>query len=183
MGATKEGKITGILHEVISQTSSYEDFTEGAVNMTKFMYDAPNVATRYRLVPLDIGVPIWMRGPGEATGAFALESAMDEMAYKLQLDPIEFRLRNYAETDPEKKRPFSSKFVREAYQLGADKMGWFKRNPKPASMKDGEWLVGYGIQGRSNLPWRDHGRRKFIITERHQRYRSRYWHRNDADCT
>ncbi len=145
IGATADGKITGIQHEVISQTSTYEDFTEGAVNMTKFMYESPNVTTRYRLVPLDIGVPIWMRGPGEATGAFALESAMDEMAYKLKLDPIEFRLRNYTETDPERKRPYSSKFVKEAYQLGAEKIGWFRRNPVPGSMKEGDWLVGYGM--------------------------------------
>jgi xanthine dehydrogenase YagR molybdenum-binding subunit len=145
LGATPDGKLTGMVHDVISETSTYEDFTEGVVSMTKFMYECPNVATHYRLVPLDIGVPIWMRGPGEATGAYALESAMDEMAYKLKLDPIEFRLRNYTETDPERKKPYSSKFVKEAYQLGAEKIGWFQRNPQPKSMKDGEWLVGYGM--------------------------------------
>lgn len=145
IGATSDGKLTGITHEVIAQTSSYEDFTEGVVTMTKFMYESPNVNTRYRLLPLDIGSPIWMRGPGEATGAFALECAMDELAYKLKLDPIELRLRNYTETDPERKRPYSSKFVNEAYQLGAEKISWFKRNPEPRSMKEGEWLVGYGM--------------------------------------
>jgi xanthine dehydrogenase YagR molybdenum-binding subunit len=145
LGATPDGKLTGITHEVVAQTSSYEDFTEGVVSMTRFMYASPNVNTRYRLLPLDIGSPIWMRGPGEGTGAFALESAMDEMAYKLKLDPLEFRIRNYTETDPEKNRPYSSKFVKEAYQLGAEKIGWFKRNPEPGSMKDGEWLVGYGM--------------------------------------
>jgi xanthine dehydrogenase YagR molybdenum-binding subunit len=145
MGATADGKLVGLSHEAVSQTSSYEDFSEGTVNMTKFMYACPNVATKYRLMPLDIGVPIWMRGPGEATGSFALESAMDEMADKLKLDPIEFRLRNYAETDPEKNKPFSSKFVREAYQLGADKIGWSKRSATPGSIKEGEWLVGYGM--------------------------------------
>lgn len=145
LGATPDGKLTGITHEVIAQTSSYEDFTEGVVSMTKFMYESPNVNTRYKLLPLDIGSPIWMRGPGEATGAYALECAMDELAYKLKLDPLEFRLRNYTETDPERKRPYSSKYVKEAYQLGAEKIGWFKRNPEPRSMKDGEWLVGYGM--------------------------------------
>ncbi|MBV9986597.1 MAG: xanthine dehydrogenase family protein molybdopterin-binding subunit, partial [Chitinophagaceae bacterium] len=145
MGATADGKITGITHEVISQTSSYEDFTENVAGMTKFMYQSPNVNTRYRLLPLDIGSPIWMRGPGEATGAFALESAMDELAYKLNIDPLEFRLKNYTETDPERNRPYSSKFVKEAYQLGAEKIGWFNRNREPRSMKDGEWLVGYGM--------------------------------------
>lgn len=145
MGATKEGKLTGITHEATAGTASYEDFTEGTVNMTKFMYACPNVNTRYRIVPLDISVPIWMRGPGEATGAFALESAIDEMAYKVGIDPIAFRVLNYTETDPERNRPFSSKYVKEAYQLGADKIGWANRNPQPASMKEGEWLVGYGM--------------------------------------
>ncbi len=145
LGATKEGKLTGITHEVIAQSSSYEDFTENVVGMTKFMYASDNVNTRYRLLPLDISSPIWMRGPGEATGAFALESAMDEMAYKLDIDPLEFRLRNYTETDPERNRPYSSKFLKEAYQLGADKIGWYKRDRRVASMKDGEWLVGYGM--------------------------------------
>jgi xanthine dehydrogenase YagR molybdenum-binding subunit len=145
LGATPDGKLTGITHEVIAQTSSYEDFTEGVVSMTKFMYESPNVNTRYKLLPLDIGSPIWMRGPGEATGAFALESAMDELAYKLKMDPLDFRIKNYTETDPERKRPYSSKFVKEAYQIGADKIGWYKRNPEIGSMKEGEWLVGYGM--------------------------------------
>lgn len=145
LGASVDGKLTGITHEVISQTSSYEDFTEGVVSMTKFMYESPNVNTRYRLLPLDISSPIWMRGPGEATGAFALESAMDELAHKLKMDPLDFRIKNYTETDPERKRPYSSKFVREAYQLGAEKIGWYKRNPEVGSMKEGEWLVGYGM--------------------------------------
>jgi xanthine dehydrogenase YagR molybdenum-binding subunit len=86
-----------------------------------------------------------MRGPGETTGAFALESAMDEMAYALNLDPIEFRLRNYAETDPENKKPYSSKFLKEAYQLGMDNMNWKERPMQPGSTKQGEWLVGYGM--------------------------------------
>jgi xanthine dehydrogenase YagR molybdenum-binding subunit len=145
LGATADGTLTGITHEVIAQTSSYEDFTEGVVSMTKFMYASPNVNTRYKLLPLDIGSPIWMRGPGEATGAYALECAMDEMAYRLKMDPLDFRIKNYTETDPERNRPYSSKFVKEAYQLGAEKIGWYKRNPEPRSMKDGEWLVGYGM--------------------------------------
>jgi len=145
LGATADGKLIGIKHDATAITSTYEDFTEGVVNMTKFMYACPNVATTYKLVPLDIGVPIWMRGPGEATGAYALECAMDEMAFKLGLDPIEFRLRNYAETDPERNKPYSSKYVREAYKLGADKIGWNKRNATPGAINDGEWKVGFGM--------------------------------------
>jgi xanthine dehydrogenase YagR molybdenum-binding subunit len=86
-----------------------------------------------------------MRGPGEATGAFALESAMDEMAHKLNLDPIEFRLRNYTETDPERNRPYSSKNLKEAYQRGADAIGWKERKNQPGSTRDGDWLIGYGM--------------------------------------
>ncbi|SJZ35390.1 xanthine dehydrogenase family protein molybdopterin-binding subunit [Sediminibacterium ginsengisoli] len=145
MGATKAGILTGITHEAIGQTATYDEFTEGIVNMTKFMYACPNVNTRYKVLPLDVCVPIWMRGPGEATGAFALESAMDEMAYRLGIDPVEFRIRNYAETDPQRNQPFSSKYVKEAYQMGADKIGWSKRNPVPGSMKNGDWQVGYGM--------------------------------------
>ncbi|ADB38213.1 xanthine dehydrogenase family protein molybdopterin-binding subunit [Spirosoma linguale] len=145
MGADQDGKLIGIAHAATAETASYEDFTEATVNMTKFMYACPNVSTRYRIVRLDRSVPIWMRGPGEATGAFALESAMDEMAHKLNLDPIEFRLRNYTETDPEHNRPYSSKNLKEAYQRGAEAIGWSKRKNEPASQREGDWLVGYGM--------------------------------------
>jgi xanthine dehydrogenase YagR molybdenum-binding subunit len=145
LGATKEGKLTGITHEAYSQTSSYEEFSEGITAMSRFMYACPNVFTKYRVVPLDLSTPTWMRGPGEATGSFALESAMDELAYALDIDPIELRLRNYAETDPERNRPFSSKFLKECYTMGADAIGWWQRNRTPRSMQEDGWLVGYGI--------------------------------------
>ncbi|GAB3305289.1 xanthine dehydrogenase family protein molybdopterin-binding subunit [Hymenobacter humi] len=145
MSATPDGKITAITHEATGQTSSYEEFTESTVQQTRMMYTAPNVTTRYRLAALDVSTPIWMRGPGEATGAFALESAMDEMAHLLNLDPMEFRLRNYTDKDPEKGLPWSSKFLKECYQMGAERIGWSKRQPKPGSLRDGEWLVGYGM--------------------------------------
>ncbi|GAB3753136.1 xanthine dehydrogenase family protein molybdopterin-binding subunit [Spirosoma agri] len=145
MGADQDGKLIGIAHAATAETARYEDFTEATVNMTKFMYACPNVSTRYRIVRLDRSVPIWMRGPGEATGAFALESAMDEMAHKLNLDPIEFRLRNYSETDPERNRPYSSKNLKEAYQRGADAIGWKERKNQPGSTRDGDWLIGYGM--------------------------------------
>ncbi|GAB3319988.1 xanthine dehydrogenase family protein molybdopterin-binding subunit [Larkinella ripae] len=145
LGADQDGKLIGIAHAATAETARYEDFTEATVNMTKFMYACPNVSTRYRIVRLDRSVPIWMRGPGEATGAFALESAMDEMAHKLNLDPIEFRLRNYTETDPEHNRPYSSKHLREAYQKGAEAIGWKNRKNEPGSLREDGWLVGYGM--------------------------------------
>lgn len=145
LGATKDGKLTGLTHEAVAMTSSYEDFMEGTVNMSRFIYDCANVSTRYRIVPLDTCTPIWMRGPGEATGSFALESAMDELAYKLNLDPIEFRKLNYAEKDQEQNKPWSSKFLLECYEGGMERIGWKNRKNEPGSVKEGNWLVGYGM--------------------------------------
>ncbi len=145
LGATKDGKITGITHTAFGQTATYENFTEGVVNMSKFMYDSENVNTNYYVVPLDMSVPIWMRGPGEATGAFALESAIDEMAHALDMDPLEFRMNNDPEMDPMKKIPFSSKNIKEAYKLGSAKIGWSNRKNKPGSIVEGAWQIGYGV--------------------------------------
>lgn len=145
IGATADGKLVGITHEAIGQTSVYEDFTENVVNLSRFLYACPNVNTRYKIVSLNVNTPAPMRGPGEATGSFALESALDELSYQLNLDPIEMRLRNYCETDPEVNKPFSSKYLKEAYQLGADYIGWKNRSQKPGATKRDGWLVGYGI--------------------------------------
>ncbi|RNI33147.1 xanthine dehydrogenase family protein molybdopterin-binding subunit [Rufibacter immobilis] len=145
MSATKDGKITAITHEAIGQTSSYEEFTESTLQQTRMMYTSPNVTTRYRILPLDVSTPIWMRGPGEATGAFALESALDEMAFVLGMDPLEFRLINHTDKDPEKNLPWSTKYLKEAMQMGAERIGWSKRQLKPGMVKNGEWLVGYGM--------------------------------------
>jgi len=145
MGASKDGTITGLVHEATAQTSVYEDFTEATVNMSRFMYKSPNLATRYRLSSLNTCTPIWMRGPGEATGSFALESAMDEMAFKLGIDPLEFRLRNYAEFDQERNKPWSSNHLKECYEMGMDKIGWKNRSLIPGTLKEGDWQVGYGM--------------------------------------
>lgn len=145
LGATKEGKLTGLTHEAMAQTSSYEDFTEATVNISRFMYSCDNVTTRYKLIPIDTCTPIWMRGPGEATGSFALECAMDEMAHKLNMDPIAFRLANHADMDPEKKLPWSSKYLKECYETGMKNIGWEKRSLTPGAVKEGDWLVGYGM--------------------------------------
>lgn len=145
MSATADGKLTAITHESIGQTSSYEEFTESTLQQSKMMYSCPNVTTRYRILPLDVSTPIWMRGPGEATGAFALESAMDEMAYVLNMDPITFRMLNHSDRDPEKNLPWSTKYLKECIEMGAERIGWEKRQLKPRSLKSGEWLVGYGM--------------------------------------
>jgi len=145
MGATKEGKLLAINHNAIGQTSSYEEFTESTLQQTRMMYASPSVSTRYRILPLNVATPIWMRGPGEATGAFALESAMDEMAHAIDMDPIDFRLLNYTESDPDKNMPWSTKYLRECYEEGKKRIGWSNRKMKPGSVREGEWLVGYGM--------------------------------------
>lgn len=155
LGATADGKLTGISHEAIGQTSEYENFTEGTVRVSQGLYACPNIYTKYNLVSLNIGTPTWMRGPGEATGAFALESALDELSYALKIDPVELRLRNYAETDPESGKPYSSKFLNEAYQLGASHIGWSERKQQPGSVKKDGWFVGYGVGGGMFGAYRD----------------------------
>lgn len=145
LGTNKDGKLTGITHRAFGETSSYETFTEGVVNMAKFMYQCDNVNTAYTVVPMDVSTPIWMRGPGEATGAFALESAIDEMAFALNMDPLDFRMKNDPETDQQRKLPFSSKNVKEAYLMGAEKIGWSERSQQPGKRQVGPWLYGWGV--------------------------------------
>jgi xanthine dehydrogenase YagR molybdenum-binding subunit len=145
MASDANGKLVGIRHASISQTSFVEDFTELCGTTTAFLYDCPNVNVSHQLVRLNIATPTPMRAPGESPGMFAIESALDELAYTAGIDPIEIRLRNYAERDPEAKRPFSSKHLQECYQVGRERIGWDRRTPQPRSMRDGRWLIGYGM--------------------------------------
>lgn len=147
IGADKQGKLTGITHHAISNTSKYEDFGEGIVNVSQFLYDSPNVNTSYRLLPLDVNTPTWMRGPGPATGCFALECALDELAYKLNIDPIELRILNHANVHPVNKLPWTTKFLKECYALGKEKIGWKNRPTVAGSLKEDGMLVGYGMAG------------------------------------
>jgi xanthine dehydrogenase YagR molybdenum-binding subunit len=109
------------------------------------LYACPNVQTSHHLVRLNVGTPTFMRAPGEATGTFALESALDELSYELGMDPIALRLKNHAEADPESGKPWSSKSLRACYALGAERFGWSHRDPLPRSMRDGDELVGFGM--------------------------------------
>lgn len=145
LGSDREGRLKSIQHEVIGQTSTYEEFAENILDVTKKMYACPNVRTDYRLAAMNVNSPTPMRGPGEASGAYALESAMDELAVALKIDPVELRLRNHADNDPETGLPWSSKSLRECYRLGAQKFGWERRNPEPRSMREGSLLIGYGM--------------------------------------
>ena len=145
ISARDDGTLTGMRHDVISTTSTFEDWNESSAIVTRMLYAVPNQATTHKLVKLDVGTPTFMRAPGETSGSFALESAMDEMAYQLNMDPLAFRLKNYAEMEPQEKKPWSEKSLRECYQMGAEKFGWSRRNPKPRSMRDGNVLIGLGM--------------------------------------
>jgi xanthine dehydrogenase YagR molybdenum-binding subunit len=144
IGATREGRLTSIIHEGTGETSRYEQFVESLTSGTDFMYSCPNVRTRYRLVPLDIGTPTYMRGPGESSGMYALETALDELAYKLGMDPIELRRRNEPSMDEGANKLFSSRSLMQCYAAGAERFGWAKRTPEPKSMRDGRLLIGMG---------------------------------------
>lgn len=145
LGADKNGKLTAIRHEAFNNTSSFEDYDDSTTNFTRTIYACPNVETVGKLVKTDLPTPFAMRAPGAVSGMFALESALDELAFKLKIDPMELRLRNYSETDPESGKPWSSKALRECYKEASEKFGWSKRNPEPRSMRDGKWLVGWGM--------------------------------------
>ena len=144
IGASKDGKLTSIIHESASNTSSFENFSEGSSDFGRSLYNCPNFDSPYNIVKTDLPTPTWMRAPGKVSGAFALESALDELAYKLKIDPLEMRRINYAEKDPESGKPFSSKELMKCFDAGAKKFGWAKRKFKPRSMRDGDLLVGWG---------------------------------------
>lgn len=145
LGATADGKLVSIQQDALNHTSMVDNYIEGCTEPTGMLYSCPNVSAIQHLVPMNVGTPTSMRGPGTTPGLYALDSAMDELAIKLNMDPLELRLRNYAEMDESSNKPFSSKHLREAYQTGAEKFGWSKRNPKVGSMRKGNEILGWGM--------------------------------------
>ena len=145
LGARRDGTLTGITHLGHGSSSRYELFAERMLHPTRAAYACPNLDARYRVVPLDLSTPCWTRGPGETSGAFALESAMDELAYALNMDPLALRLKNFAAADPEKNLPWSSNRLRECYAQGAERFGWKQRPASPRTMRQGQRLVGWGM--------------------------------------
>jgi xanthine dehydrogenase YagR molybdenum-binding subunit len=145
LAATRDGRLTAIAHEGLSHTSTFDEFTEPFTKPTQMMYASPNLRASQRLVRLNVGTPTYMRAPGESSGMFALESGLDELAYKLNMDPIQLRIVNHADTDPDTGLPWSTKSLKESYQLGAEKFGWARRTPEPRSMRDGRYLLGMGM--------------------------------------
>ncbi|HEX9468425.1 MAG TPA: xanthine dehydrogenase family protein molybdopterin-binding subunit [Bradyrhizobium sp.] len=145
LGTDRDGRIVAIGHDVFSGNLPTEQTYEGAALQTRTLYAGPNRLTRHRLAPLDIPVASSMRAPGESVGLMALECAMDELAEKLNLDPVELRVRNEPSEDPEKHIPFSSRHLIACMQEGARRFGWDKRHAKPGQVRDGRWLVGMGM--------------------------------------
>jgi xanthine dehydrogenase YagR molybdenum-binding subunit len=144
-GAAKDGRLTAIIQEAMGQTSTYEQYAEVTLEPPRKMYSCPNVQTRYRLVPMHTNSPCPMRAPGTASGVMAHEIAMDELADALGIDPVELRLRNYAEHDEDKALPWSSKELRACYRLAAERFGWSERPARPGSMRHGETVAGFGM--------------------------------------
>ena len=149
LGATTDGKLTAIRHDFLSQTSLNDDFMERCGEQTPFLYSCPNLEVTSGMVRRNVGAPAPMRGPGAVPGLFALESAMDELAIKLKMDPLELRLRNDAERDEGKNLPFSSRHLKECYTTGAEKIGWKQRTPEPGSMRRNGKIIGWGLAGAS----------------------------------
>ena len=143
LGATGDGRLTAVRHVTTSHTSMFDEFVEPCGLMTEMMYSCPNVEVSHRIVRVNVGTPTFTRAPGEASGSFALESAMDELAYELKIDPIQLRERNHADYDEHEGHPWSSKSLREAYKLGAERFGWTKRNPMPRSIRTCSLAVQY----------------------------------------
>jgi xanthine dehydrogenase YagR molybdenum-binding subunit len=145
LGARHDGRLTAIIQEATAQTSAYEEYVEETLVAPRMTYRCPNVRTVYRLVAMDTSSPTYMRAPGVATGVFALETAMDELAVVLGMDPVELRLENYAERNADADLPWSSKELRACYRTAAKRFGWAQRLPQPRSMRKSGQLVGYGM--------------------------------------
>nr|WP_240968374.1 xanthine dehydrogenase family protein molybdopterin-binding subunit [Streptomyces sp. HNM0575] len=145
LGAGRDGRLTAIAHDSVQQTARTKKYAEQIAVVSRTMWAAPNRRTTHRLLPLDVSVPTIMRGPGETQGTFALESAMDEMAIELGMDPVEFRILNEPDAHPESGLPFSSRHVVECLREGARLTGWERRDPTPRSRREDGWLVGTGV--------------------------------------
>ncbi|MBU1587175.1 MAG: xanthine dehydrogenase family protein molybdopterin-binding subunit [Actinobacteria bacterium] len=145
LASDSEGRLTAVAHEALGQVSAIQEFTEQTAVPTRHMYAAPHRLTTHRVVALNMPSPSYMRGPGETPGLYALESAMDELAVALSIDPIELRVRNEPGVDPESGLAFSSRNLVGCLRRGAERFGWADRDPRPAVRREGRWLIGTGV--------------------------------------
>ncbi len=164
LSAAPDGTLTSLVHEAFAETSRFEDYTEQVVNWSSTLYPCKNVKLSYKVATLDLYTPSDMRAPGATWGLFAFESAMDELACELHIDPITLRLKNYAEKDPNTGKKFSSKKLRECYQQGAERFGWSRRSPEPGSMRDGNHLIGWGMATGTWESWQVPASAKAVLT-------------------
>lgn len=170
LGADESGHLTATSHDVIEQTAKIKEFAEQTAYATRSMYATETRRTTHRLAALDVSVPSWMRAPGEAPGMYALEAAMDEMAVKCDLDPVEFRIRNEPEIDAEKGLPYSSRNLVACLREGAERFGWEGRDPTPRARQEGRWLVGTGVASGMYPVFRMPGSKVRIRLEEDGRY-------------
>ncbi|MFC9966954.1 xanthine dehydrogenase family protein molybdopterin-binding subunit [Nocardia ignorata] len=145
LGAHHDGTLTALSHDVVQQVSKVKEFAEQTAIVSRVMYASATRATTHRFAALDVPVSSWMRAPGHCPGMYAAETAMDELAVELGMDPIALRIHNEPEVDPESGRPFSSRGLVECLRTGARRFGWADRDPEPRSRRDGRWLVGSGV--------------------------------------
>lgn len=145
LAATSDGKLTALAHETVTHSAIDGEFVEPCGDCSKIMYDTPNSLITYRVVPMNLILPTYTRGPGKSTGSFALESAMDELAYKLKMDPIEFRIKNEPARDPSNGKSWSSRTTVQCLREGAKAFGWDKRKAEPRQNEQGNYWIGYGV--------------------------------------
>jgi xanthine dehydrogenase YagR molybdenum-binding subunit len=157
LGASADGRLTAISHEVVEQSSTVREFAEQTAVCTRVMYAAPNRRTGHRLARLDVPTPSWMRAPGECPGMYALESAMDELAIAAGIDPVELRIINDTEVEPESGKRFSSRNLVACLREGAERFGWRDRDPTPGVRRDGRWLSGTGVASSTYPAYRRPG--------------------------
>lgn len=164
LSATRDGRLTAIDHQSVTPTSMTDEYIEYAANASRSLWGTTHgIATGHKIVRVNRNTPTAMRAPHEALGHFALESALDELAYETGVDPVELRLRNDTMTDPDSGRPFSTRAVRQCLLQGAERFGWAKRNPAPRSMRDGNWLIGQGVAVAIYTHWRWPGTTRAVL--------------------
>jgi xanthine dehydrogenase YagR molybdenum-binding subunit len=169
LGAERDGNLIAIAHDVVEQTSTIEEFAEQTAVATRMMYVAPNRRTTHRLARLDLPTPTIFRAPGETPGMYALESALDELAIACGIDPVELRIRNEPERDPESGHPFSSRNLVACLREGARRFGWEGRDPSPGARREGRWYVGTGVAS-STYPARRRPSQALARVDRAGRY-------------